>query len=697
MDRAAVDRSDPWGLAAESQRDRAAGSKTRAPRRRLRRPAFALLAGLCSIVLGTVVLPTSGSSAALTPHSGPKQVSKGPSVLYGNLTVVAASTAGVLLEPFSRMADGGVSYSPSSYAVLPFGTHSPYNLKPKMESSSAYIIRAGISGPLVVLLEQDDLGTEAAWWYSITSKKSGLVVLKGADELEAVVPGGVLVVEPGSSSDSLVEIALPSKKSTRMLRYTSSQFEYVEVTPGPLGFVVVGSNSLGETKVGYVAYAKPGHLVGLYTGKSESVTCESVTTTAAGCILYKTTTEYVGRFQFTGGVYSFTRKVAVGYPFPSVVVTPNVTAWYTCTNTGCPLHRVPLIGKRLPTYPLPIVGNIVSVGDEYYYSPTNGTTPAGGLYSLADTSKVPVHLATGFLVPYQAAAISVGSNSVAWIDDAASGLGVWTSSLSGSGALGKPTLLGGDGFLDSNSTPYSLNISDPASAIATIAYAKQPSASPLDIVVYINGKAKVLADSGDYLAPGGDPLTVSGNYVLWQTVTGYDLGDLKTFKVIELPMTGVATYALGGSTLAYMKTDGSIWYETTSQTDAKELIPPLPTGQDFYYVDNLSVASSGTELGWAYGWLSTGASGQVTQYMSTAAGAKPVNIPARTGLVSKVVVSPSIVAATYAQQNGTNQLWAASIKTSKWKEYAPAVYDVSVGGLFAAWLGPTNLPFIEKI
>ncbi|MGO9195540.1 MAG: hypothetical protein ACLQK4_00240 [Acidimicrobiales bacterium] len=694
MDRQVAENGDPWGIRAE--RDAEQVSLSRPACTRLRRPGRVGVSLFGTLVLAVVALalPALPSSAARLPRSGPVQVTKGPGALYGDLSVVGASGAGVLVQPVARTANGGRSLGPAEYSVVPAGKHAAVALMPKLESASYLIEGAGISGPLVVLWEEGS-GMPAVWWYDISTKKSGLVLLKEPVTFEGAVPGGVLVSESGVPTSSLVEIALPSRKPTTLLKFPES--EYVTALTGPSGVVTVGSSGVKET-VGYVLYAAPRHLVTLFHENGVSITCDSLSTLATGCTILKGSASSIASFDLSGTGH-FIKKVGTGYPYPSTVVTPKVTAWFTCSNTGCPLHRVLVQGGKISTYPLPIVASVVSVGDLLYFSPSNDTTSGGGLFSLLDTAKKATHLAPGYRSPLAAAAISVGTNSIAWIDNGASGLGVWTSTYSAAGSsvkLGKPKLLGGDGFLDSDSTAYSLDIADSGSAVASTSYAKQPSADPLDITVFEGGQSKVLSNLGDWSAYSGATLGVSGDDVLFQTLSGFDLGDFKTAKVTTLPMTDIATYALGGGKLAYIKTDGSVWVESVAGTGAKQLAPPLSGGESFEYVDGLSVASDGSRVAWAYGWYSAGGSGQVTQYVS-AGGGTPTDIPVRTGLVSVVSISPKVIGVGYAQESGGSELWAMSLPSGTWKEYAPVVYGLSIGGNVAAWIGANGLPYVERV
>lgn len=694
---------DPWGLAAERTHDKA--EHRNGPKRR---PLFvtAVSAVVFAVLVALIPLGSGASASGAdepAPTTGPVLVSRGPGVLYGSFNVVGVSSVAVLAEPFSRQANGGRSYTPGGYAVVPLKSHSAEDLSPKLESSDAYVVGAGINGPLVVLTEENGEGQDAAWWYNVSTKKSGLVSLPQSATFEGVIPGGVLFEEYVSDAYELIEQPLPKGKTKVFLKNPDDS--YLTVTTGPNGFVGTGIVS-GKSEVRYVEYSKPTHSAKVYgTSESDQIYCDTVTTDGAGCVVIKGTKAHVMRIPIVKGADRFSVNAGTAYPYtPWAVVTPNMTSWYTCSITGCPLHRIPVVGKKLGKYPLPIVQGVEPLGNTFYYSPVNNTTSNGGVYSLADTAKKPKQLAPGFKVPYQADAISLGTNTVSWVDNAKSGLGIWTASLSSKGStvsVGKPKLLGQAGYLDTNSTAYSLNIADPSLTIAALAYAKQPASNPLDVVVYINGHPKVLSDLGDYYYPGEyapPDLTVSGDYVLWQTVTGWDLGDWKTLKVVSLPMTDIATYALGGSVLAYVKTDGSVWTETTSRSGATRLVPPLSSGQDFNFIDNLSVASDGSHLAFAYGWVSSTTSGQVAQYMSTTAGSTPVNIPPISGAeVARVKISPKVVAVTYALNTGLTSLRGANIKSGTWKTYAKSAYDVSVGGVYAAWIDSTGAPMITKI
>jgi hypothetical protein len=430
-----------------------------------------------------------------------------------------------------------------------------------------------------------------------------------------------------------------------------------------------------------------------------SISCHSLSTTAVGCTILKGNVSFVARYNLTGK-HPFVTKAGTTYPYPSVVVTPKVTAWYTCSNKGCPLYRVPVAGKKLTTYPMPIVANVVSVGDLLYFSPSNNTTSSGGLFSMLDTAGVPTHIVSGTHSPLDTSSIAVGTTSIAWIDNGHSGLGVWTRSLRVSGSkvvLGKPKLLGGDGFLDTDATAYSLNIADSGNVVASTSYAKQPTADPLDVSVFDGGHTSVISDAGDWAAFGGPIIDISATDVLYQTLTGFDLETIASKKVTVLPMTDIARYAAGGGKVAFIKTDGSVWVETNSRKGLTQLAPPLPGGSSFSYVSSLSVSSNGSYVAWAYSWYSTASSGQAAQWVSTKPGSTPQTIPAKTGLVATVSITPTVLGVGYAQPDGSSQLWAANVPTGTWKEYAPVVYGLSIGGNVAGWIGANGLPYLLHI
>ena len=570
-------------------------------------------------------------------------------------------------------------------------------LHPKMVSSSAYFLGAGIGGSTVVLLEQGTTPYPSAWWYNAATKKSGLYAFKTYATFEGAIPGGVLVSEANTKTNKLVEVTLPSGKAKTLASLPSS--DYVTAAAGPTAAVTIASSSTG-VEVSDVAYSSPGHLHGLYHATGQSISCPSVTTTAVGCILLKSTTAQIARFSFSGS-HRYIRKVGASYPPPGVVVTPNVTAWYVCSNTGCPLHRLLASNNRpIASYPLPVVANVASATDELFFSPSNLTTSSGGLFELGDTAKAPTHVATGLRSALAAAAISVGSSSISWIDNAKGGLGVWSRSYNPAGtalSLGKPKLLGGEGLVASDSTSYSLDVSDGDSAVATTSYAKQPSADPLDISIFEGGHETVISDLGDWSAYGGGVLDLSGTDVLFETTTGFDLETIATKHVTVLPVTNVATYAAGGGKLAFIKTDGSVWIENNNLTGLHQLAPALSGGQSYYYTDGLSVSSDGNEVAWAYGWLSGGGSGQVAQWINTKTLGTPKNIPVRSGLVAKVSISPKVLGVGYAQPSGGDQLWAMSLPSGSWKEYASPVYGLSIGGSVAAWLDGNGKPFVKRI
>lgn len=38
-----------------------------------------------------------------------------------------------------------------------------------------------------------------------------------------------------------------------------------------------------------------------------------------------------------------------------------------------------------------------------------------------------------------------------------------------------------------------------------------------------------------------------------------------------------------------------------------------------------------------------------------------------------------------------------SLPSGTWKEYAPVVYGLSIGGNVAAWIGANGLPYVERV
>jgi hypothetical protein len=644
--------------------------------------------------------PITASASSTRPATLPRgvkavQINQGEKTsLFSSFQPLAASSGGAVLLEQHRLGSGLLSGS--SFYTWRTGSTKPVAFVPPPGGEA--LGQPSVVGSMVTA-EYYANSVERILYRNIATNKSGSAAIAVGSNWYGSSSTGWLLVPAGGTS--LADYDVATKASTTLATFPSG---ISQVLAGPSGVLVTTGD-----EIRYVTYAHRKVTTVVSDTSGSSYTCASMTTNAAGCLLYNETTfaYSVARLSLRGGKARVTKLPATVYTV--AVVTPRSTGWLNCgTGTKCILERQPAAGGKPVAIKLPRVmgGNygLVSSGDNFIYGRLQNASAQGGLFALADTSKKPKLLVGAPPSPLAAGVVSLSSTSVAWADNSKSGIAVYTRPITASKkgvAFGTSKLLAESGFVTADASAFSLSLSDAGSEVAYSDYLKQPATDPMGLDLDDNGKITRFSSVAGYFSfslayspTAGPQVSVAGHDIVFETATDtFILYNASTHKSCTLPAN--AAYAVGNGPkkveMVEVATDGAVYQESPvcSPKSPKQILPPLSDSGTVYSVGGLGIA--GNYIGWSY----SSSAGTVAQWVSRKGGGVK-SLKNESTVIALVVSATDIGVTTYS--NGATALYGVSLAKGTETLLATASYDLSVGKGVAAWINQTSsTPYAGKI
>ena len=297
--------------------------------------------------------------------------------------------------------------------------------------------------------------------------------------------------------------------------------------------------------------------------------------------------------------------------------------------------------------------------------------------------------------PLEAGVVGVGPGRVVWNDDTSATLPLRQRTLSGSGGgltMGNPTQLA------ASSTGYG----DISVSGRMTAFFDSTEIEPVEADLRLAVGSQVVT-----LAPNTLPgeVTLSGFRLLHVN----RLYDLNAKKLVNLPGTNVADYALWGNYLAYSVTDGSVWRkDISSSAPAVRVRAPSPVAERPVYA---TVKTAGDFVAWSIAGNCSPSCLDDTAYRNAATLTPAVQVTAgysvdprdtRLALSSSYLVKPYVAAG----DNGWDTtLIAVNLATGVQSTVTTSgVFDIGLGvlgygvsGSRVAWIGNDGLAHVGDL
>jgi hypothetical protein len=656
---------------------------------RLRKSTLAMLgAGLAAAV--AVTAPVTAGAVSRPRASVP--VVSGASGLFSSYYVAAASTAGALLVPQPRDGNGAPYALFGEVSYLKAGSATPVRLDPTVVSGYALNGIDSLVGDMAVIGElKTSLGSyaEAFWWKNLATGKSGTVSIPTSESLISATADGALL-----GSNTSTETVSDDNVATGKTRAIGTFSQPRTFVAGPSGVVVA-------SKAGVQFFANS---TWKRSQLSTSLTadCSTIASNAVAC----TDGTSIDRFPLPFG--PVVKTVLSSRP-QAVIVTPKATAWINCLPpTECVLSRVPASGGAVTNVIIPdLVAaegawnplGLRAIGDTYVWASFDNASSGGGVFEMSDSSTTPGHVIAATLSPLAVSVVGISGGAVWVLDNGTSSLEIVHRRITGTSriVLGPPVQDGSAGFANTDTTTYQMTMAVSGAEVAHSNYTNPPTPDPLSLYVRSGTTSVEVTKTLNTFAA---TLGLSGRYVLYEDQGGWELHDLSTARTSKLP---AAVYALGGSELAWVDENGSVWEEVAGSSSAKEIVPPLAGGNQVASVEGIAVSGPG-DVAWSYTACENKqctAQNAVAGYLDTALSASAQQLANPGHFTGDLCISGNELGYLFAAPGyAIGSLYTVNLASASKTPTLLATnsYGLALGGAYAAWIGANSrLAYVTAI
>ncbi len=401
----------------------------------------------------------------------------------------------------------------------------------------------------------------------------------------------------------------------------------------------------------------------------------------------------------------------------AVAMTPSLSGITTETTAlggqqaagSFHFSTIPAAGGIVTTYPTPVLGNVISAGsafvvDEGDTSNVGDEENTAGLYSLTSAAGPATQLVTAGRAVLRANSIAISPGLAVWDDNGSSTrtAGVWSRGLRVAGSALTAT------------TPSIVTAADDDSSLAG------PLASSGVRVAYIdNNNTLWLKDSESApealgTASSDDGLTLSGTRLLQDhddgsaTLTDLAHSTSVTLAAPTSPWAGAffghTPYQLWGNELAWLSSNGAIWFKNLNTNAIKQISGPI-VGAGHTVLGSVAVA--GDTVAWSESTctpagISTRCGKAKLLYRNARTLGPIYSVPADSP--THIQLSSGYLA--FDDDDTASGIWLAevnSLYTTTIHRIAPVPNDgvegsyFSLSGSLFGWIGTDHLPHVQAL